>query len=442
MDYSKHIQKADEAARRRNYDFAIQLYQQLLEIDADVGEARAGLRQALRKRHESKKGGLFGKLKGAGPLTVAKGLVKAGKHGAAAKAYESYLESSPMDAEANLALGISLENEGHFNSALAVFEFLADIDPRNPEGLKRAGAMMARKGDVPKALGYYERALEADPRDRDALKARKDLAAEAALQGSRYDQVAHSREQVKDAAGTAKLERAQRLHRTEDELREELVELEACFAENAQDVDTMVSMARIHEKLKDPAAGLDMAERALTFREDSLEIAALVGTLRLKALKKAIRRADKLGDQAEADRLEAELQALELDELRGQIRRSPGDTGLRLTLGKALLRQGATDEALGELQKAVSDPRLKREALFFLARCFHEKGILDLARQEYEKAFAEHPELDDRAREILYNLGAIAEAEGNLADARSCYARIYAVDIGYRDVAKKMEQTS
>ena len=46
MDYSKHIQKAEEAVRRRNYDFAVQLYQQILEIDADVGEARRGLRQA------------------------------------------------------------------------------------------------------------------------------------------------------------------------------------------------------------------------------------------------------------------------------------------------------------------------------------------------------------------------------------------------------------
>jgi tetratricopeptide (TPR) repeat protein len=442
VDYSKHIQKADEAARRRNYDFAIQLYQQVLEIDPDVGDARAGLRRVLRKRHEAKKSGLFGKLKGAGPLTVAKGLVKAGKYGASIKPFESYLETNPMDTEANLALGISLEAAGHFNSALAVFEFVAEIDPRNPHGLKRAGAMMAKTGEVVKALEYYERALQADPRDRDAIKARKDLAAEMALQGGRFDEVGHSREQVKDAGETRKLERSQRLHRTDEELAEELAELEERFAEDASDVETMLAMAKIHEKLKDPGAALDLAERALSYRKDSTEIASMVSRLKLKDLKKAIRRADKLGDQAEADRLEGQLQLLELDELRDQLLRHPGDANLRLTLGKALLRQGQTDDALAELQKAVSDPRLRREALFFLARCFHEKGFLDLARGEYEKALSEHPELDERAREILYNLGAIAEAEGNLADARSCYARIYAVDIGYRDVAKKMEQTS
>ena len=175
VDYSKHIQKAEEAARRRNYDFAIQLYQQLLEIDPDVGEARAGLRVALRKRHEAKKGGkLFGKLKGAGPMTVAKGLIKARKFDAAAKQIELYLASNPMEADANLQLGICLESAGHYKSALAVYEFLTEISPRNPEGLKRAGAMLQHTGDPQGALEYYERALEADPRDQEAIKARAD----------------------------------------------------------------------------------------------------------------------------------------------------------------------------------------------------------------------------------------------------------------------------
>jgi hypothetical protein len=47
--------------------------------------------------------------------------------------------------------------------------------------------------------------------------------------------------------------------------------------------------------------------------------------------------------------------------------------------------------------------------------------------------------MDERAKEILYNLGAIAEAEGRTDEARERYARIFEVDIGYRDVAAKME---
>ena len=87
MDFSKHIQKAEEATRKRNYDFAVQLYQQLLEIDPDQSEARGGLRRALKKRFEQKKGGkLFNALRGATPLALAKR--KVNEHKIAAETYE------------------------------------------------------------------------------------------------------------------------------------------------------------------------------------------------------------------------------------------------------------------------------------------------------------------------------------------------------------------
>ena len=440
MDYSKHIQKADEAARRRNYDFAVELLQQLLEIDPDVGEARAKLRRALKARHEAKKGGkLLRMMKGAAPLAAARTLAKAGKHDAAAKACEKYLASSPLDVEGNMLLGESLEAAGHFKSALAVFEFVAEIDPRNPSGLKRAGAMMARTGDPLKALEYYERALEADPRDRDALKARKDLAAEAALVKGRYDSVEHSREQIVDQGEARRLERRQRMHLSEDELAEERDRLEAALAEDTSDVDTMLELAGVHEKLRDPEAALDLVERAASYRKNDTELTERAEKLRLKGLKRRIARADKLGDQEEADRLEKELHELELAGLRARVERSPGDGGARLELGRALFRLEDFDAAAAELQKAVADPRRAGEARFLLAQCFQAKGFGDLARKEYERVLAERPEVDERAREVLYNLGLLAEADGDVAEARGHYARIYEVDIGYRDVAAKME---
>ena len=124
-------------------------FKKLLEIEPDLGEARAGLRSAYAKRFEAKKGGskFLRALEGAAPLAMAKTLRKAGKHDAAAKALESYLATSPLDVDANLMLGMSLEDGGHTRSALAVYEFLAGIAPKNPEGLKRAGAMAWRGGD-------------------------------------------------------------------------------------------------------------------------------------------------------------------------------------------------------------------------------------------------------------------------------------------------------
>ena len=441
MDYSKHIQKAEEAVRRRNYDFAVQLYQQILEIDADVGEARRGLRQALKARAAIKKGGrLLKMVKGAGPLTMARGLAKAGKHDAAAKACESYLATAPLDVEANMLLGISLESAGHFRSALAVFEFIAEVDPRNAEGLKRAGAMMARTGEAAKALEYYERALEADPRDRDALKARKDLAATAALESARYDTVSHSREQIVDQDEARTLERSQRRHRTEEELEGDRSRLEDAFAENPSDVDVMIELAGVHEKLKDPEAALDVLERALTYRGEDRELLDQVGRVRTKALKRALAKAGKRGDHDRADRIEGQLRDHEVSELRRRITIHPGDAGLRLELGQALHRSGDHDGAAAELQKAVADPRRALEARITLARCFEAKGFGDLAAVEYQKALDSCSENDQRSREILYSLASLSEAAGDLDRARDLYTRIYEADVSFRDVARKMEQ--
>lgn len=440
MDFSKQIQKAEEALRRRNFDFAVELFRQLVDLDPDQGEARAGLRRALKKRQEQEgdKSKLFRAVSGALPLSKAKTLQKLGRHDACAKALEDYLGGNPLDEEGNLLLGMSLEAAGHFKSALSVYEFTAEIAPKNPEALKRAGAMSQRAGDHARALTYFERALEADPRDQEALKARKNLAAETALSRSNSGTVGHSRELIKDKDRSRELERSKRLVLSEEELRAELTRLEERFAETPADVELMLQLADTHERLGDPAAALDFAERALSYRKDSFELVCKVGDLESKRLKKAVARADKGGKAEEAGALERELIVHEVKDYKRRVETRPSDAPLRLALAKKLLRADDVDGALAELQRCSGEPRVREEALFHLAQCFQQKGVFDLAKKEYERALAGTDGKSDRAKEILYNLGSIAEARGNREEARSFYIRIYEVDIGYRDVAAKM----
>ncbi len=440
MDLFKHIQKAEEALRRRNYDFAIELYRQLLDLDADLGPARAGLRRALQKRHQTRRGGgLLRSVGGAVPLARAKALLKLRRHAAAANALEDYLAQNPLDEEANLLLGRALESAGHFQSACAVFEFLAEIAPRNPEGLKSAGAMMRHTGNPRRALEYYERALEADPRDRDALKARKDLAAETALSDTRIEHVGHSRELIKDKEKARSLEREGRRHRSEQELRDDLAGLQTSAGQDG-DPATLLEIAAAHERLGELDVARETVERVLALGLDSPALVARAGDLRSQLLKKCIARASKAGDESTANRLEAEHREFEVGDYRRRVELSPGDAALRLQLGKRLLRRGDLDAAVVELQKANLDPRLRTDALFLLGQCFQRKGFLDLARSQYATALGGLSEMSDRKKEILYNLGSISEMEGDAAVARSFYVRIYEVDIGYRDVAEKMEE--
>jgi len=440
LDFSKQIQKAEEAARRRNYDFAIELFQQILELDPDQGEARAGLRQSLKKRWDHKGGGSFLRsLSGAAPLALAKTLRKAGKRDACAKALETYLATNPVDEEANLMLGMVLEELGHTKSARAVYEFVTEVAPKSPEGFKRAGAMSARLGEAERALGYYEKALAIDPRDQEAIKARKDLSAERALTRANAPEVQHSRDQLRNQAETQELERGQRSHLSDDELRAQVERLEQRFADD-KSPELMAQLADVHERLKDYESALDWTERALSYRKDSLDLVCKAGDLRARVLKKQIAAAGKRGDEAGASELERQLLKFEVEDHRRRVALRPADPALRLQLGKRLMRLSEWDAAMAELQKGVADPRLSREARLLLAQCFQGKGYTDLARKEYLRVLEGLTTLDERAKEVLYNLGAIAEAEGNASDARGYYSRIFETDVGYRDVAAKMER--
>ena len=441
MDFSKHLAKAEEALRRRNYDFAVDLYRQLLDLNADLEEARRGLREANRRRFEAKGGNkVLRAIGGAVPLAKAKAMSRVGKHEAAARALEDYLAKQPLDAEANLALGQALEQAGHLRSAKVVYEFLAEIDPKNPEGLKRAGAMMAAGGEPQRALEYYERALAADPRDQEALKARKDLAAETALSRSGLDEVAHSRERMVDPEAQARLERSRRRVWSDEELAAERTRLEGRFAEDPSDVDVQLELADVLERQRDHEGALELVERAVSYRRDDAELLARLGALGAKARKRRIAAASKAGEEAEADRLEGELLAFEIENLEARRALRPGDFALQLDLARRLLRAERTDEALAGLQQAAGDPRLALEASLLKASAFERKGFPDLAAKEYERALAELPSADGRKKEILYTLGSLALAQGDRERARERFAQVFEIDITYRDVARRMEE--
>ncbi|HKX46727.1 MAG TPA: hypothetical protein VJP77_08485, partial [Planctomycetota bacterium] len=107
-------------------------------------------------------------------------------------------------------------------------------------------------------------------------------------------------------------------------------------------------------------------------------------------------------------------------------------------LARRLLRAGEPDAAIAELQRAQGDPRLRREVPFLLGRAFQDKGYLDLAAKEYGAALEGLPPTEERAKEIRYNLSLVSEQAGDLAAAREHLARVFEVDIGFRDVAVRM----
>lgn len=441
MDLGKHLAKATEAVKRRNYAFAVNLYGQLLALQPDNAEAREGLREALFKKAEARPPNrVLARILGGVHLVVAAVARLLGKPAAAARAYERYLAMDPLDEAANLGLGQALERAGYSNSALAVYRAYARVQPRCGVAAREAGRLLYEQGRMDEALEMYEQALRVDPRDQEALKARKNLAAEGALRKSGLETARHSRELIRDKDEQRRLEKSARLQLSEEEIEAELAELERGLADRPDDVKALVRAAELHRMRNDLQSALDALERAVELDPSRSDLADRAGDLRLRLQEARVREIRETGEEARAEQAERVLAEMRAAEYRRRVEHRPTDLGLRYELGMALLDLGQVEDAIAELQQAVKDPRRKVDAWAALGRAFCEKGLFDLALGQFHKAYDAAGAGDRRAKEILYEMGSITERLGRHDEALAHFSKILEQDIGFRDVARKVEQ--
>jgi tetratricopeptide (TPR) repeat protein len=164
MSVSNMIERAREAASRRNLDYAIQIFQEALGIEPDHPEARRELRELeIRKwegNYPSKVAALFAGLPAVIGMKIG-GMLR--KHESVMSACERYLANDPKNVKVNLRLGRAAEAAGHQRAAIVAFETVAEIDPRNVTALKSLGALHRKTRDINQALLYYEKAMDVDP---------------------------------------------------------------------------------------------------------------------------------------------------------------------------------------------------------------------------------------------------------------------------------------
>src|SRR5262245_23615602 len=201
MDVSSHLAKADEALRKKNFDYAVGLLEQILSLQPDHGAARKKWCEALRQKAERKSApGWLAKLGGSPhKLSAAvSGLAKSA--GGKARALEKYVAQDPLSVDANLDLGDALLAAGFVDSAVAVFECLGEAEPKLSAPWKRAATGHAQRNRLEQALECLEKALKAEPKDAEADRMRKNLAADVTLRKGAYEKAGSSRELVRDAA--------------------------------------------------------------------------------------------------------------------------------------------------------------------------------------------------------------------------------------------------
>jgi len=446
MDLSKFLERAEAALRKRMPEQAITLYRQMLVASPGHGGARAGLMAAYRKRSELKGGpSLLDKATARSMHVTALGLRSSGRHAAVVRSCDAGLERVPDDANLSALLADALEALGHGEEALATWTSLLEVDARSLPALKAAARLHYACKQIPQAMECLERAHALDRHDPEVERLRKNLAAEGTLAASNYLTASSSRDVIRDKDALRRTEQGHRLQRSADALGEDIEALSARHAADPGDADVRRQLVKslLEAGRTDEAEVLLVAALARVPDDDGLQDA--LGDLRLSRNEAALKAAHAQGDAAGEARLRDDRTALEIREFERRVRLAPGDGALRLRLARALYRAGAgaagaTDKAIEHFQALVNDPRLAIDARQGLGACFFRKGLYPLAARQFEAALTACGGLaSDRGKEICYHLGLVCERQNDRSGAAARYLQIYEVDIGYRDVAAKID---
>jgi len=121
------------------------------------------------------------------------------------------------------------------------------------------------------------------------------------------------------------------------------------------------------------------------------------------------------------------------------VEKYPNDLQIRFDLGELYFKAGKISEAISEFQRAQNNPHKRIQAMGYLGQCFARRGINDLAARTLENAIKEKLTFDDEKKDLIYRLGWVLEQMGRKQEAIEQFKLIYETDIGYKDVAAKVD---
>jgi tetratricopeptide (TPR) repeat protein len=446
--------KANEAAQRENLDYAIALFNQVLEKEPAFYDCRKALRAAQFKKAGDSGGGFFKKmLSGAGSSPqIAKAKMALGKNPAEAIAIaEQILNGDPNNSAAHRIIVDAATALELPHTAVLSYETLVKHSPKDRNLAIDFARALASAGDV--SAGENNRGekilmdlLRETPNDGELHQALKNLSAHKTLDQGGYNALEGGkgsyRDILKNKTEAVSLEQEKRIVKTEDTTERLIGEYETRLQTEPNNLKLVRSLAELYTQKKkfEPALALyDRIKNSEMGGDPSLERAMAETIVRrfdfqLEQLNPAA------PDYAEQS---AKIQAEKLDfqttDCQQRVEKYPTDFAIRFEMGALYFQAGKINEAIQEFQKAQQNPHKRLAAMNYLAQCYAKRKMFDLAARTLQNAIKEKPVFDDEKKDLIYNLGCVLESMGKKEEAVEQFKQIYEMDIGYKDVAAKVD---
>ena len=444
------FQKGNDALLRENYDYAVDLLTQVLEKEPTFYDGRKALRVAQAK----KAGGGAGFFKKAlmsassSPL-VAKGQIALRRNPVEALSIgEQILNSDPnsspghrLIAEAAIALDMP-------RTAVMSLDLLFKNSPKDKTIAMQYANMLAETGEASRAEKILMQLAAALPNDPDLNQALKDLSARRTLSEGGYNALADGkgsyRDILKDEKEAASLEQANRSQKTEDQTQRLIGEYEARLKVEPNNVKLLRNIAELYTQKKQFDLALQFYEKikASDAGASDSSIDSAIALTKTRKFDAQIEQLDATApDYTErVAQINAEKQAFRIGECQKRVEKFPTDLVIRFEMGVLYFEAGKIGEAIQEFQKSKTNPNKKLASMNYLAQCFAKRKMYDLAAKTFQEAIKEKLVFDEEKKDLTYNLGSVLEAMDKKEEAIEQFKLIYEVDIGYKDVAAKVDK--
>lgn len=171
--------KAGLALNKKNYEYAIELFLQILSTNYDFEDSRHLLHMALNKKSVENPHSIFGRILGVVSSFFielkADGLKKKNEKLAAINEFERCLLKNANNGKVLNKIYEILLEEKLTQSAIRVLEEIKELQPKNIVNLKKLGELYLKVGEYALAKNLYEGILRIDPKDPDAIRGLKNL---------------------------------------------------------------------------------------------------------------------------------------------------------------------------------------------------------------------------------------------------------------------------
>jgi len=444
----KLFAKGTEALARENADYAIALLNQALDQEPAFYDCRKALRDAQFRKAGSGSSGFFKKmLSGAGssPQIAKAQLALRSNPGSAMSIAEQVLNSEPHSSAAHRVIVEACKTLELPRAAVLSYEILLKNSPKDKQLAIEFAQTTAEIGESGRGEKVLADLLRDHPNDGELKMALKDLSARKTLDEGGYGALEGGegsyRDILRNKEEAVSLEQEKKVQKTEDVTERLINEYESRLHNEPNNLKLIRSLAELYTQKKQFDRALNLYERlkGLAGNDPSLD-QAVAATV----VKRFDHQAEQLNPfepdhAAQVEKIKAEKLEFQVAECQKRVEKYPTDLSIRFEMGQLYFQAGKISEAIQEFQKSRGNPNKRIASMNFLAQCFAKRKMFDMAARSLQDAIKEKMVFDDEKKELIYNLGCVLEGMGKREEAVEQFKLIYETDIGYKDVAAKVD---